>query len=111
MFGETAGRQCSCCALFSICFSLVKRPTYWKPCDLDFIVREGDKLYKAENTSLYLMATELPRLVTLFGSEVRFYRKQIWFCKLRISQFISIAVFGRFREIKYQRKVWKEVIR
>ena len=63
-FGETAGRQCSCCALFSICFStVVKRPAHWN--SLDLFVTEGDRLYKEKNTNLYLLATELPRLVTL----------------------------------------------
>ena len=62
-FGETAGRQCSCCALFSICFSTVS--AHWNSSDLDLFVTEGDRLYKEKNTNLYLLATELPRLVTL----------------------------------------------
>ena len=71
MFGETAGRQCSCCSLFAICFTLVKSPGHWNSCDLDFILREGDTLYKAQNTMAHLMATQLPKFVAIFGSDVK----------------------------------------
>ena len=70
MFGITAGRQCSCCSLISICFSTVKTLGQWNQEDLDFIVRQGDAIYKLQNTESYLMATELPRVVNFYGSEL-----------------------------------------
>jgi len=29
-FGESAGKQCTCCSLYSIAFSRVKNPGNWK---------------------------------------------------------------------------------
>ena len=43
-FGETAGRQCACNALFSTCWSFVREMSFWKTTDLDFILVEGDTL-------------------------------------------------------------------
>ena len=70
-FGETAGRQCTCCALFSVAFTLVKSPGHWVSKDLDFIIENGDLIYKSLNVNRYLMANELPRELTLLGSNVR----------------------------------------
>ena len=67
-FGSTAGRQCTCCSLFSIVFTLVKSPGQWNTHDLDFIVERGDKIYKNLNTNNYLMLTELPRETSLFNA-------------------------------------------
>ena len=44
LFGETAGRQCPCNALFSICWSVVRDICNWKSIDLDYILVQGDKL-------------------------------------------------------------------
>ena len=44
LFGETAGRQCACNALFSTCWSVVCEMSLWKTTDLDFILVEGDTL-------------------------------------------------------------------
>ena len=34
MFGVSAGMQCTCNSLFSICWSKIIKVYYWKPCDL-----------------------------------------------------------------------------
>ena len=47
LFGETAGRQCACNVLFSICWSVVPHICNWKSVDLDYILVEGDKLCKS----------------------------------------------------------------
>ena len=49
LFRETTGRQCACNALFSICWSVVREICFWNTIDLDFILVEGDKLYKSLN--------------------------------------------------------------
>ena len=65
-FGLTAGRQCTCCALFSAAFSQVKGPGYWNTRDIDFVVENGDKLFKGLNKEEgYLLLTELPREVNM----------------------------------------------
>ena len=55
LFGDTAGRQCACNTLFSICWSVALEISFWKTIDLDFILVEGDKLYKSLNFHGYLM--------------------------------------------------------
>ena len=70
-FGHTAVNQCTCCSLFSVVFTLIKSPGYWDRKDLDFILENGDTIYKGLNTSEYLMFSELPREIPLFKSAVR----------------------------------------
>jgi len=69
-FGNTSGKQCTCCSLFSVAFTLVKSPGYWDGKDIDFILENGDMIYKALNTNEYLMFTDLPRKIELFDSRI-----------------------------------------
>ena len=48
--GPYESRQCACNALFLICWSVVCDTCNWKSVNLDYILVEGDKLYK----SLYI---------------------------------------------------------
>ena len=45
-FGETAGMQCSCSSILSICYSKFRKISLWKYHDLDFILNEADKNFK-----------------------------------------------------------------
>ena len=69
-FGDSAGKQCTCCSLFSIAFTLTKSPGHWDSHDLDFIVNMGDRIYKEVNIPTYLALTELPHEISLFESFV-----------------------------------------
>ena len=60
LFGETAGRQCACNALFLICWSVVRDICNWKSVDLDYILIEGDKLFKSLKCRDYLSVDQLP---------------------------------------------------
>ena len=66
-FGLSAGTQCTCCALFSVTFSIIKNPGWWKSIDIDYIVQSGDKIYKYLNlrAGQYLMSNELHRQLSL----------------------------------------------
>ena len=67
-FGDTAGRQCTCCCLYAVVFSrYIKTPGCINTDDLDVIVREGDKLYKSLNTDTHLEFSDLPKSITTFG--------------------------------------------
>ena len=57
MFGVSAGMQCTCNALWSICWSKLKNMCYWQPCDLDYILIKGDELFKNLNFYKYLSRT------------------------------------------------------
>lgn len=71
MFGDTAGKQCACCSLYAICFTTVRSPGHWNIDDLDFIVKEGDTLYTSLNKNTYLMVSDLPQNILLFGSDIK----------------------------------------
>ena len=60
-FGETAGRQCTCIALFAIANGRFKRFGIWKKWDLDVILMKGDQLYKSLDRTDYLTVTDLPK--------------------------------------------------
>ena len=45
-FGQTAGKQCTCNALFSIAFSNIKNQGNWDYIDVNYVLEHGDKLYK-----------------------------------------------------------------
>jgi len=48
-FGLTAGRQCTCNALSSVAFTLIKSQGTWNSRDMDFILENGDAIYKSLN--------------------------------------------------------------
>lgn len=59
-FQQSAGKQCTCCSLFSVAFILIKSQGHWNSDDLDFIVENGDSIYKSLNVVTYLALNELP---------------------------------------------------
>lgn len=68
-FGPSSGKKCTCFSLFSIAFSVVKNPGYWKSVDIDYIVENGDQIYKQLNLSNdYVMFTDLPRDITIMNN-------------------------------------------
>ena len=64
-FGETAGRQCSCNALYAIGWSAIRRVGLWSMTDLDHILIEGDKIYKSLNSTKYLSIEDLPHTIMI----------------------------------------------
>ena len=64
-FGNTAGIQCLCNALYAVCFSVVKKVSIWKPFDLDYILENGDETFKRLGISRSLFMSELPRNVLI----------------------------------------------
>ena len=64
-FRTTAGIQCAQNSLFTLCFSQVKKVFRWNTPDLDYILTEGDILYKSLGTMDLLSADELPRSVVI----------------------------------------------
>ena len=62
-FGQTAGIQCACNSLFSLCWSSIKRVTVWTTYDLDYVLESGDQLYKSLKINNMLSVDDLPRNV------------------------------------------------
>ena len=53
LFGESAGCQCACNALFSICWLLIRKISSWAHRDLDHILNErGQPLQVTEKKKL-----------------------------------------------------------
>ena len=46
MFGDTGGNQCSINCLVAICFSTVKKISCWNNVHLNFVLENGDAIYK-----------------------------------------------------------------
>ena len=70
LFGGTAGKQCSCNALFSVCWSVVRKVSIWKSYDLDNILIEGDKIYKFPNKDDFLSVDELQQRIKIYNRKL-----------------------------------------
>ena len=69
-FGDSAGIQCSCNALYSICFSIIKRVSLWKSADLNYILENGDAIFKTLGVPRSLFITELPHTVAIESTNI-----------------------------------------
>ena len=99
-FGESAGKQCTCCSLFSIAFSIIKSPGYWDTKDLDFILENGDSIYKGLGKHTYLMFSDLPREIFVLNSTFVFE-----FCENKYGLLSYQSVCGSFINKKIQSDV------
>ena len=69
-FGDTAGIQCSCNALYAICFSVIKKVSIWKQSDLDYILDHGDTVFKIIGIRCPLFMNELPNCIAIENRNV-----------------------------------------
>ena len=69
-FGHTKGIQCSCISLFAVSFSVFKNVARWTCHDLEYIVEQGDALYKSTGSTNFLSCPELPRNLYIEGFQV-----------------------------------------
>lgn len=65
-YGATAGIQCSCISLMSVCWSTFISATMWDGTDLDMILGNGDRLLKSLNLYRSLGVDDLPRSVDIY---------------------------------------------
>ena len=70
-YGETAGKQCMCNALYAIGWALIRRIGNWKKDDLDHILDSGDAVYKSLGTQNFLSFEEIPNSLELEGVSYR----------------------------------------
>ena len=57
-------------ALFSLCWSVVRKVSLWKYFDLDHILIEGDIIYKSINKDDFLSVDELPERIQIYHCNV-----------------------------------------
>ena len=69
-FGNSAGIQCSCNALYAICFSIIKRVSLWKSFDLDYILDHGDTIFKTIGIPRSPFLNELPQSIAIENTNI-----------------------------------------
>ena len=69
-FGDSAGIQCACNALYAICFSLIKKISLWKAFDLDYILENGDAVFKTFRIQRALSINELPSKIKIENYDI-----------------------------------------
>ena len=67
-YGESRGMQCSCMALMSVGWTLLKPVSRWQLSDLDYILFNGDLLFKSINKFRYLSIDDMPNILTIKNS-------------------------------------------
>ena len=68
-FGDSAGMQCACNTLASLCWSANRKVNIWKTFDLDFVLNKGNELFEFVNLKRSLYFDELPKDFQLAGIE------------------------------------------
>ena len=65
-FGQMAGTQCMCNALYSVGYSIIKKVRHWTTWDMDYIIITGNSLYSTLGfRSRLLSADELPDSISI----------------------------------------------
>ena len=62
-YRESRGMQCSCMALMSVGWTLLKRISRWQTSDLDDILLNDDLLFKSINKFQYLGIDDMPNVL------------------------------------------------
>ena len=68
-FGATAGSQCAINSLVAICFSTIKKISFWSNIHLNFVLESGDTVYKNKGYVGYLTFQEMPDNIFLRGTQ------------------------------------------
>ena len=77
-FGETAGRQCVCNALLAIAWSKIKKVSLWRSADLDYILIQGDFLYKSLCVQSYIDVDDIPERFNIDSHPVRVQKLDLY---------------------------------
>ena len=68
--GESASMQCTSNAYISFAFSVIKNINLWKSLDLDYILEQGNRIFKLVGVSQPLAMDELPLEIIIEGHSV-----------------------------------------
>ena len=64
-YGRSAGIQCTSNAYLAIIFSTVRNINTWKPFDLDYILEQGDRIFKDFDVNQALAVDEPPLNISI----------------------------------------------
>lgn len=82
-FGESAGSQCMCNALWAICYSSIASVRYWTEWDLDRILTLGNDLYVSLGyTSQYLALDDLPNSIATENGNIQIEKSDSYLFEL-----------------------------
>ena len=70
-FGETAGSQCLCNALYAIGLSVCRRVGLWSKSDLDNILTFGNQLRQSINVENFLSTDDLPETICVNDTDLK----------------------------------------
>ena len=56
-----------CNSLYALCWSTIKRVSVWTTSDLDYVLENGDSLFKSINTNMALNVDDLPANINIEG--------------------------------------------
>ena len=70
-FGDSAGMQCACNTLASLCWSVNRKVNIWKTLDLDFVLTKGNEIFEFVNLKRSLYFDELPKDFQYAGIEFK----------------------------------------
>jgi len=68
-FGYSAGIQCFCNTLVSLCYTKFRTITTWKTHDLDYILNEGDFNFKRLGFTESPFVDQFPKIIKIEGQE------------------------------------------
>ena len=90
-FGQSAGTQCMCNALFSVCFSVTRKVCHWTTWDLDYILNAGDALYNRVGLiGVSLDVDRLPDTVFFEGFCIPVHRTHL---QTGLLQTVNVKIF------------------
>lgn len=93
---ESRGMQCASNALYSICFSAIKKVLIWKSFDLDYIFEKGGELFKRLGKYRPLLMDELPSDVLMEGSIVEIEKLSCFYGLMEQNNIFGKKNFVRF---------------
>ena len=91
-YGRSAGMQCASNAYLAIIFSTIKNINMWKPFDLDYILEQGDRVFKDVDVNQALAVDELPLNISI--EDVHISTKMLFCesnCFLERNNFLQIS--------------------
>ena len=89
-FGDTAGFQCTGNSLIAICFGTIKRLSLWKSWNLDYILHQGDALFKLLQATGPLEVEQMPRNILIESQLV-----EIELLGMQNSLFLQKRIFSK----------------
>ena len=81
-YGRSGGMQCTSNAYLAIIFSTIKNINTWKLIDLDYILEQGDRVFKDVGVNQALAVDELPLNIGILALKMFIFLRKCLFVKV-----------------------------